>query len=292
MNTETANETVTEQQPAAEPQQPTDTTPPASGDQPAEPDLDDDDDNGDSNGEESGEEGNRRDKPKRPRWSDVNRANREALEARRELDELRRKLYEREQPPQQPTPPKVEATELPPSLEECDFDDQEHRRRTALWHQQQVAKEIERVEASKQSKASAQERQAAFAAKEAEFIAAHPDYEGVAKAPHVPITQQMVEIMMGNPDSAPAVAYYFGQNVDEAARIAQMPPLAAARAIGVIEARLVGPPKAPPPPKPVKPAPPVAPALQPGATGTKTWHQMSTEEHIREYQERRKAQGR
>lgn len=273
MNTDTENEVV--QNGELQQEQPADNAKPNA---PVVDQEDDDEDEGGSNGDDSGEQ--QRQKPKRPRWSDVNRANREALEARRREDELRERLRQFEQPA---PPPKQEVSDAPPSLEDCDFDDAKWRQRTAEWHQSQVTKAVEQAERRRASEASDRERQAVFAAKEAEFIAAHPDYEGVAKAPHVPITQPMAEIMLENPATAPAIAYWFGQNVEEAARIAQMTPTAAARAIGAIEARLTAstaPAQPPVPPKPpVKPAPPVVPQLQAGAPAQKDWKQLSPEEH-------------
>lgn len=286
MNTSTENETVTDQ-PAPEPLQSRNTAPeqPVVAETQDAPPDDDADDDGDSNGEESSEGGR---KPKRPRWSDVNRANREALEARRELDELRKQM----QPKQEPAAPvqSASADDPFPTLESCDFYSQAHERALRDWNLRQVDAVVARREQERQSQTVAQQRQAAFAAKEAEFIAAHPDYEGVAKAPHVPITQQMAEVMWESPDTAPAIAYYLGQNIEEAARIAQMSPLAQARALGVIEAKVTAsePPK-PVPPKPIQKAPPVVPTLQPGASASKDWKQMTTDEHVRAYRERQQA---
>lgn len=292
MNTETESEIVTTGQPGNDPPQDedtTDTTPESDGADEQEDDGSEDEDGTDSNGDETSE-GDRRSKPKRPRWSDVNRANREALEARRELDDLRRQLHEQHQPktPQSP----VQSAEKP-TLESCDFDQEQYLEKLAEWKlDQREAAKTQRVEQEK-VQATVQERRTQLAAKEADFIKAHPDYEGVAKAPHVPITQQMAEVMLENPDTAPAIAYYLGQNIEEAAQIAQMSPVAAARAIGRIEATVTSqPPKPTPPPKPVKPAPPVVPTLQPGASATKDWKQMSTDEHIRAYREKQANQRR
>ena len=91
-----------------------------------------------------------------------------------------------------------------------------------------------------ESTRKAQERQRSFAEKEAAFVAEHPDYEAVAKAPHVPITQAVAEEILQS-DNPPAVAYYLGSHLDEAAAIAQMSPAQISRAIGRIEGRLSAP---------------------------------------------------
>ena len=248
---------------------------------------DDEGDEGDSNGEESGQ--GQRQKPKRPRWSDVNRANRRAFDLEDENRALRQRLEQAANPQQQQQDASEQEADEFPTLEDCNFDPEEQKRRITAWNQRQVAKQIENIESQRQSQATAQERQAAFASKEAEFIAAHPDYESVAKAPDVPITVQMAQVMFENPETAPAIAYWLGNNKAEAARISQMPALAAARAIGAIEARLSTT-KANPPPKPVKPVPAVVPSLQAGAS-QKSWAQLSPEEHRARLREQ-KSQGR
>lgn len=107
------------------------------------------------------------------------------------------------------------------------------------------------------------QRQRSFSEKEAAFKAEHPDYDDVAKSPDVAITRDMAVAILDT-ENPPAIAYYLGQHPDEAAAIASMTPIAAARAIGRIEAKLEAPPapvtpreppkkttNAPPPPKTV-----------------------------------------
>lgn len=275
MNTEPANETVDQGEQAQQPQvQEAEQVTSQVDTQDADTD---DDEDGDSNGEGTSADEGRREKPKRPRWSDVNRANREALEARQREDRLRQELEDLRRQQAAPTQPQKPVEK--PTLESCDFDQERFVSELTAWTIEEAAKGREQQEQQRHAQQSAQERQAAFVAKEAEFAAAHPDYEGVAKAPHVPITQAMAEVLLENPDTAPAIAYHLGQNLDECARIAQMSPVAAARAIGAIEARLATASKPAPPPKPVKPAPPVVPTLQAGGAAPKDWQQMTPEEH-------------
>ena len=95
------------------------------------------------------------------------------------------------------------------------------------------------------------------------FVAEHPDYESVAMNPELPITPAMAEVI-ADAENPPALAYYLGQNIEEADAISRMSPTAMARAIGRIEARLETKPEpkpkpdlpkkttnAPPPPKTV-----------------------------------------
>lgn len=82
----------------------------------------------------------------------------------------------------------------------------------------------------------------------------YDDFEDVVMSSDLPITQYMAEVIAES-DIGGEVAYYLGKNRAEAARIAAMSPLAAARALGLIEAKLVNVPpnvsNAPPPPTPV-----------------------------------------
>lgn len=288
MNTQTENETVPTQEDGAEAK-------PAQQSVETQEADDEDEDEGDagSNGEDTSE--GQRPKRKRPRWSDLNRAHREALDAQAEARRLREQLEQLqrgETPEAAPAERQETAAPKRPTLEEFDFDQERYLEALADWRIEERERAKAQAEKTKAAQQTVQERIATLQSKEAEFAKAHPDYEGVAKSPHVPITQAMANVMLENPDTAPAIAYYLGQNLDEAREIAQMAPLAQARALGLIEAKVSTPTKAPPPPKPVPKTPTVPPTLQPGASGAKDWSQMSTEEHVRAYRERQQKSGR
>lgn len=279
MNTQTENETVPTHEDGAEAK-------PAQQSVETQEADDEDEDEGDagSNGEDTSE--GQRPKRKRPRWSDLNRAHREALDAQAEARALRERLeqLQRGEPAQAAEAPKEEGKR--PTLEDFDFDQERYLEALADWRiEERERAKVQKVEQEK-AQQTVQERIAALQSKEAEFAKAHPDYEGVAKAPHVPITREMADTMLENPDTAPAIAYYLGQNLEEAREISQMSPLAQARAIGRIEAKLTTPQTTPPPPKPVPKTPAVPPTLQPGATSTRDWSQMDTAEHIRAFREK------
>lgn len=71
----------------------------------------------------------------------------------------------------------------------------------------------------------------------------YPDFNEVARTPAdkggPTITETMLEIMQESDDPI-EIAYFFGKNVSESVRISKMSPLAAARAIGIIEAKVSG----------------------------------------------------
>jgi len=102
----------------------------------------------------------------------------------------------------------------------------------------------------------------------------YADYDAVTRNPDLPITQAMVQMMAAS-DKGADIAYHFGTNPQEAARIAQLPPMQMAREMGLIEAK-VSLPKAPTQtqaPDPVKP-------VKPKATATKDPAKMSMSEYI------------
>jgi hypothetical protein len=121
---------------------------------------------------------------------------------------------------------------------------------------------IAKREAAKQQSAvleSYQEREEAARDK-------YDDFEQVAYNPKLPITNVMAETIQSS-DIGPELAYYLGSNPKDAERISRMSPLAQAKEIGKIEAKLAADPpvkrttSAPAPIKPVAARSTGAPAL-------------------------------
>lgn len=65
----------------------------------------------------------------------------------------------------------------------------------------------------------------------------YADFEKVAQDPSLPINSSMAQVITSS-DMGADIAYYLGTHKAEAAQIAQMQPLDAARALGAIEARV------------------------------------------------------
>ena len=86
------------------------------------------------------------------------------------------------------------------------------------------------------------------------FAAENPDYEEVAEADDLQISQALgVALLEANdetPGEGPKLAYYLGQNPDEAARLSKMSPARAAMELGRIAARFDAPAKPAPNPNP------------------------------------------
>jgi len=113
----------------------------------------------------------------------------------------------------------------------------------------------------------------------------YSDFEEVVRDPIVPITEMIVDILADSERPAD-VAYYLGKNLSEATQISRMPPLAAARAIGVIEAKIMADETKetevvkPPVPKKTTSAPaPITPVKVGTATVTKDPSKMTNEEY-------------
>lgn len=96
---------------------------------------------------------------------------------------------------------------------------------------------LEQRDAQRQAQAAQQQRQTAWQQRvEAAKAEYGEDFEDVAFSEDTPMSRAMTETILDSPVGA-HVAYFLGQHPDEAERISLLPPLAAAREIGKIEAR-------------------------------------------------------
>jgi hypothetical protein len=180
--------------------------------------------------------------------------------------------------------PKREAFDNPDAYDRALID--WSTRRATLIAKAEATKAVE--EAQKTQKADAEkaetERQnrvvaEQFAARKAKFAETHPDYEDVVERDDLQITIPMAHTIMTD-DDGPAIAYYLGQNPEQAARIAEISktnPVKAVAELGRIAARLNS--------KPIstKPAP-INPLRTGAATATR---KTPNEETMDEYGARR-----
>lgn len=98
-----------------------------------------------------------------------------------------------------------------------------------------------------------------YATREDEARDKYDDFDAVAYNPRLPVTDVMTQTIAES-ELGPEIAYFLGQNLAEARRIAQLTPFAQAAALGRIEAKLADAPpvarktsSAPPPIAPVTP---------------------------------------
>lgn len=107
------------------------------------------------------------------------------------------------------------------------------------------------------------------------FMADHPDYEEVAESDETKISGPMGAYLMEAEDG-PQLAYWLGQNREEAARIAKLTPVKAVAELGRIAERLATPPpKAQPKPKPE----PIKPVGARNNAGPKDANEESMDEY-------------
>ena len=143
---------------------------------------------------------------------------------------------------------------------EADFSDYtDFAAAKAVWALERHRGDTRAAEAETQHRQAYAERNAVVQAEWQEQVeaakATYPDFATVVYSDKVQINQAMTEVIQSS-DKGADLAYYLGSHRDVSAKIAQMPPLAAARELGRIEANLSAPKprnatKAPPPVRPV-----------------------------------------
>lgn len=125
------------------------------------------------------------------------------------------------------------------------------------------AQEIVKAERENFEKTSREQRQRqhqeqvhrTFAERQEAARDKYEDFDEVAYNPSVPITPAMAQVIQESEDGA-EIAYFLGQNIKEADRIARMSPLLQARELGRIGDKLAS---APPPAKPTSAPAPITP---------------------------------
>ncbi len=129
-----------------------------------------------------------------------------------------------------------------PTLEQFGYDEGKYQAAVAA-HFTKLATEQGRTAAESLLKQERERLQAeqlikTWTTKEAEFLKSKPDYvEKVRNNPDLVVTNETAQVIRESP-IGPQIAYYLGENTDAARAIAQLPPLAQAREIGRIEAKL------------------------------------------------------
>ncbi|NUB07016.1 hypothetical protein FW320_12630 [Azospirillum sp. Vi22] len=145
------------------------------------------------------------------------------------------------------------------------------------------AKHELRQEMTQAEQAKVQEQQAKVQEQQASQVATnwrtqvdtakgkYADFEAVAFS--APISEPVAHMVAAS-DVGADLAYHLGKNPDEARRISALPPVAAARELGRLEAKL----SAAPPPKPTQ-APPPPPTVNGRGTPTRDPNAMSYAEY-------------
>lgn len=114
---------------------------------------------------------------------------------------------------------------------------------------------VEQSNVQRSQREAAQKTAENWKTRSADARTAHPDYDQVlAEAESTPISRAMHETIAES-DLGPELVYFLAKNPDDAARISTLPPLAAAREIGKLEATLSAKPATPAAAAPAKPLP-------------------------------------
>jgi len=169
-------------------------------------------------------------------WRDAQRQARAAYFQGREVE-----------PPvgEQPPPSRGQVPSVQPPKEE-DFDDyNDYIDKLTDYKVDLKMAEYDRVmEARAANQAHAQKRQGLIEKLEA-GREKYNDFDEVVHDPIVPITEAMVDILAETEYPA-EIAYYLGKNLSQATQISRMPPIQAAKQIGIIEAKIAADEKAKP----------------------------------------------
>lgn len=185
---------------------------------------------------------------------------REKYDALRERDRLQWEVEELRRSREAAKTPPV-APEQPLTLEQFGYDEAKFNaavaERAAKIAEQRATEVVDQELRKREERQRAEKRERSWSQREAEFAAKQSDYREAVYTEETRISPAMAEALKES-DMGPAIAYYLGKNRAEAAEIAEMSPLAAARAIGKIEAKL----EAKPVPPPVSKAPPPPPKIE------------------------------
>lgn len=191
-------------------------------------------------------------------WRETERdrddAKRNADEARRDAQYWRDQAL-RAQQPQQPAKPAETAVK---TLADFEYDDAKYQSYVLEQAEQRAVKAAEKRLKEQQEADTRERRKAEFAKREAAFEKDNPDYRSKTRSPSFAVSDAMAEVFQES-EEGPAVALYLANNLGLADTIARLPPLAAARELGRIEAQLVSERKAA---KKVSETPPPVPKLE------------------------------
>lgn len=158
---------------------------------------------------------------------------------------------------------------------------EEYLEAKADWQVAQSVSKAQRNAENQRAEREATQREQAWQARLDAANDKHEDFDEVVRSPHLRITQVMAEAMK-DCESGAEIAYHLGKNPKEAARIAELSPVAQVREIGKIEAQLTN--------KPVR-QPSRAPAPIEPVSGGKTATGIPETETQAEYEARRKKEG-
>ena len=169
-------------------------------------------------------------------WRESQRQAEQLMEQNRQLQEAI--LKSQEKPPEETAP---EATE--PKLDQFQSYE-EYVAALADFKAEQKVRSILEERASQEAEVEAAktraEKEREFMARAETYKAERPDFDNVAFNPLLPVTPEMADVINAS-ENGPQVLYHLGQNMAEATRISNLPPVMQAAELGRIEARITMP---------------------------------------------------
>lgn len=164
----------------------------------------------------------------------IDELTREKYDAQRERDYWREQAIRNQRQPEQRQEQASQQDEASdePTMEQHGWDVAAYTKALYDWHKQRDTKAAQKAKEAE----SQQERAKRYQDSVQAFAETHPDFYDVFHG-GLPVSEPMAEAITET-DNPAAIAYYLGQNPEEAARIAAMSPTGASRAIGRIEAKL------------------------------------------------------
>lgn len=204
----------------------------------------------------------------------VNEITRARREAERRAEALERELASIRQ--QQPAQHQPRSSEKAPALADFNYDMDAWSQAMSDYAIAQAESRVEQKITSKTQQERQQSVQRSFEERAAKYAADHPDFDRAVDdlGRTVRFSPEVVEVI-GESEHGPAVVHYLAQHLDEADRIARLPPHLAAVHLGRIEAQV-----SQAKPKPVTKAPSPAPTLGGGAAASKDPDRMTADEWL------------
>lgn len=170
-----------------------------------------------------------------------------------------------------------------------DFQDYEtYLEAKAEWKADQKVRaalaERDKAESERKARESREKAEREFHTRLRKASKDYDDLEEVIDSSEAPMTQAMMDAIVYS-ELGPQVAYYLAKHTDEAERIAQLPPVVAAREIGKLEAKIQSDPPTRTPSKAPDPVQPVG-----GRGASSTTPDPSPKDDLKTWMKKRNAQ--
>jgi hypothetical protein len=170
-------------------------------------------------------------------------------------------MLQRQQSPAKPEPVVAEKPIPLPRLEDFNYDEAAYQAALLKYVDDKAAQTARETLQKEKAREQEQAKKQTFKQREADFAKANPDYFTLTRDPSLPLTQAVVDLVAES-EKGPELFLHLAKNRDVTERLAGLSPVAAAREIGRLEAKLEAPPPAPVPKPAVSKAPPPPPKIE------------------------------